>query len=359
MPDMPIARWFVIGLTLAWAAGGEARATPTTSFTVSGNVAQPGSYDAGALRALPSTTETASYLSGGSPVTDTFTGPTLWNVLQAAGGIVNNPANKNDLLRQYIVATGSDGYKAVITAGEIAPRFGNKLDLVAVSDSAGKLPNPDGFARTVAYGDVAGGRYVSNLADLRVGTAPSQSGIGGGTTSQFTIGGAVSSGLTYIMSTLTALTPHTETVTYLSGATSVTDTFTGALLWDVLNSAGILTNSSIKNDILRKVVAATGSDGYEVAFSLGELSPNFGNEPILVAYSDTAGQIAAGDGFARIIVPGDIAGGRYVSNLSSLTVFDATTVPEPSAFGLLLVGLAGMLVLQRSRRMKAAPGATR
>ncbi len=49
----------------------------------------------------------------------------------------------------------------------------------------------------------------------------------------------------------------------------MTDTYTGALLWDVLNAAGM--------------------DGYQADSALGEVSASFGNAPILVAYSNTAG----------------------------------------------------------------------
>jgi len=85
----------------------------------------------------------------------------------------------------------------------------------------------------------------------------------------------VNTDLTFNLSSLEALTPHTATVTYMAGSTSVTDTYTGALLWDVFTQAGIETDPNIKNDILRMVMTVTGSDGYQVAFSGGELSPTF------------------------------------------------------------------------------------
>jgi hypothetical protein len=59
---------------------------------------------------------------------------------------------------------------------------------------------------------------------------------------------------------------------------------------------------------------------------LGEIAPQFGNQNDIVAYADTASQLGGGgaDGALRIVVPGDAAGGRYVSNLTSLQVIDVT-----------------------------------
>lgn len=326
-----------------------ALAVPSTAVSVFGQVGTPTVLDRPALAALPQTSTTQTYTAGGTPVTDTFTGPTLNAVLAVAGGVVLTPGVRNDILHKYVIATGSDGYKAVIAAGELDPRFGNKPDLVAITDSLGRLPGSDGVARTVAAGDRAGGRYVSNLVSLEVGSAPLQPGTGGGTTTQFVVQGAVGTVMTFDLPALQALTPYTQTVTYGSGSGTVTDTYTGALLWDVLGRAGITTNPAIKNDILRKLVAVTGSDGYQVDFAAGELSPAFGNEPILVAYSDTAGQLSGSAGFARLVVPGDTAGGRYVSNLASVTVLDVTTVPEPGSLLVLGTGLGGLILLRRRK----------
>jgi len=67
----------------------------------------------------------------------------------------------------------------------------------------------------------------------------------------------------------------------------------------------------------------------------GEIAPSFGNQPVLVAYADTAGQLgpSGADGFARMVVPGDQAGGRYVSNLVSLQVEGLPpATPGPGGF---------------------------
>src|SRR5208337_2887831 len=51
----------------------------------------------------------------------------------------------------------------------------------------------------------------------------------------------------------------------------------------------------------------------------------------IVAYADTNGDLTSptGSGFARLVIPGDNAGGRFVSNLVDLEVVNA--VPEPTS----------------------------
>jgi hypothetical protein len=84
--------------------------------------------------------------------------------------VLTNPAIKNDLLNFIVLATGSDGYTAVFSMGEIDPAFGNQQDIVAYADTDGQLgPNgSDGAMRIVVPGDMAGGRYVSNITSIQV-----------------------------------------------------------------------------------------------------------------------------------------------------------------------------------------------
>jgi DMSO/TMAO reductase YedYZ molybdopterin-dependent catalytic subunit len=327
----------------------------STQFTVSGAVGTPGTYNLAALTALPATTETVTFTAGGTPTTDTYTGVGMSNLLSSAGGITTNPATKNDILRKYVVATGSDGYQVVVGAAEFTANFGNRGVMVAYSDTGGQLGSSGsaGFARLIVPGDVAGGRYVSNLVSLQVGSAPSVSGTGGGLSSQFTLSGDVSTPATYTLSKLQALTQQTETATYHGPSGAVTDTYTGVTLWNLITASGLVTDAAIKNDVLRKYALVTGTDGYEAIFPLGEIDPAFGNQPDLVAFSDTGGELGIGgpDGFARIVVPGDTAGGRYVSNIASIQVIDAT-VPEPATFGLLLIGSLAV-AMARARRTSA------
>ena len=93
-------------------------------------------------------------------------------------------------------------------------------------------------------------------------------------------------------------------------------------LADLLARAVVQVDPAIKNDILRRYVVVTGSDCYEVIVSLAELLSDFGGDAqIFVAFETGDGNmLPTNEGMARLIVPGDKKGGRYVSNIAKITV---------------------------------------
>lgn len=141
------------------------------------------------------------------------------------------------------------------------------------------------------------------------------------------LGGAVDRPAALTAADLAARTPITQTVNFSSGSGPQTHIYTGAGLWPLLGDAGIQFDGAIKNDVLSRYLLATGSDGYKVVFALGELSPDFGNKPSVVAYAETisgtSAPLGATDGPFRVTAPGDVKGGRYVSNLVRLDVMAA------------------------------------
>jgi DMSO/TMAO reductase YedYZ molybdopterin-dependent catalytic subunit len=151
--------------------------------------------------------------------------------------------------------------------------------------------------------------------------APAAHAQTGGVSAQFRVTGEVQHRLVFDLAKLEALPVTNENVWYFAGGSVVNSAFTGALLWDVLNTAGIVVDPNVKNDILRKVVIVIGSDGYQAVIAGGELVPQFGGEQIIVAYLQD-GQLLGADGFARLIVPGDKAGGRAVANIVRIEVRD-------------------------------------
>lgn len=112
-------------------------------------------------------------------------------------------------------------------------------------------------------------------------------------------------------------------VTFLSGDQTVKTSFTGVLLRDILDAVQVNFNTDVKNDKLGMFIVATGSDGYQAVIAWGEIDPDFGNQPVLVAYEEKGQPIADKAGPIRLVVPGDKHDGRYVSGLVSLEVRDA------------------------------------
>ena len=338
-----------LALFVAALSCGAAFAAPSSEFSVTGGVTTPAVYDLAKLQARPTITQTVGFLAGSTPQTHTYTGATLWGILDSAG-IASNPAVKNDVLNKYVLATGSDGYQAVFSLGELNPNFGNRPDLVAYAETLGGASAPlgaDGLASVTAPGDVRGGRYVANLVNLDVrGSGSTQAASGGGASQQFSVTGAVTNAMSFDLAALHALTAIMTTV----GA----HTYTGVSFWDLLSSTvGIDLNPAVRNDVLGKYVVATGSDGYKSLFSLGELSSLFGNQPDLIAYA-VDGVSLGGDGFARIVVPNDVRMGRWVSNLVSLEVFSAAPVPEPGTWALMLGGLIAVGAVAKRRGFSRA-----
>lgn len=318
-----------LALTLGALGQSAAAAQVSSSFSLDGylNAGSPSNIDLTALQAFaadhPEAVKSVSVTNknGG---TDAYTGLSLSSFIGSY--LKTDPSvPKNDILRDYVTVTGTDGYRSVFSLGEMASDFGARNDILAYQMNGANLSDT-GFARIVAPQDVKAGRWVSNIASVYVGHLDYSPGPGG-VSSQFVVNGAVARDASYDSISLSSVLPA-QTVTVQSGSASLNGkTFTGVSLWDLLNLSSIDTDPNVKNDILGKYVIATGSDGYQTVFALGELNPNFGNAGVLVGYDDGAGGLG-NKGFAELIVPGDIyKGGRYVSNLVSLTVVSAVPLP--------------------------------
>src|SRR5262249_43926787 len=133
---------------------------------------------------------------------------------------------------------------------------------------------------------------------------------------QFVVKGDVQHKLKLTTDDLAALPQETVTVKFLAGSTSQTHTYVGALLLDVLNMAGPEFDPNIKNDNLRHSLAVTGSYGYRVVVAWGECDPGFEAKQVLLAESEDGQSLATAG--PRLVVPGDIHGGRYVTNVVSV-----------------------------------------
>lgn len=113
---------------------------------------------------------------------------------------------------------------------------------------------------------------------------------------------------------LQKLPAHTETVTFNTSTGPQTHTFTGPLLLDVLTQAGPQFDPTIKNDKLRYYISVSATDNYRALVAYGEIDPNFENKQVLLATSQDNQSLATAG--PRLVVPGDLAGGRYVTNVN-------------------------------------------
>ncbi|MGI4792415.1 MAG: molybdopterin-dependent oxidoreductase [Janthinobacterium lividum] len=93
-------------------------------------------------------------------------------------------------------------------------------------------------------------------------------------------------------------------------------------LWTVLQTVQPRTNPQIKNHELQFTVLVQGHDGYTVAFSLPELSPDFGHENVWLVLDEDGKPLSSEDGLAELVVPDDIKAGRWVHSVTKITVVD-------------------------------------
>jgi hypothetical protein len=135
----------------------------------------------------------------------------------------------------------------------------------------------------------------------------------------FVVTGNVQHGLRLSVADLAAM-PNQQTVevSYRAGTGTEHHVFTGPLLLDVLTAAAPNFDPAIKNDKLRHYVSVTASDAYQALVAYGELDPSFENKQILLA--TTQDGVSLADQGPRLVVPGDIAGGRYVTGVVKVKI---------------------------------------
>jgi hypothetical protein len=135
----------------------------SAAVTLVGNVGRPGSYTLSDLESLPALSETVNGHA--------YTGVPFFDLI--------DPSDP-DILDQYVVTAGTDGYEVLLSLAELDPMLGastapNEVDLVPYVDASIPSDFPaDGVARTILPGDesFAHGRWVSNLDLIEVAAVP-------------------------------------------------------------------------------------------------------------------------------------------------------------------------------------------
>ena len=116
------------------------------------------------LQALPQTSVTV--LNGHTKTEETYTGPLVSDVLAKAGAPLSGAA-EHDVLRSYVVATGTDGYFVVFSGVELQSTLHKGQCIVALT-RAGQPLTENGAFQIVDTLDVKPARWVRNLSGLAV-----------------------------------------------------------------------------------------------------------------------------------------------------------------------------------------------
>ena len=96
--------------------------------------------------------------------------------------------------------------------------------------------------------------------------------------------------------------------------------YEGVALRALLEKAGAPFGDKLRGKALTTYVLAIAKDGYQVAFTLGELDPQFGNQTVLVADRRDGKPLPDKQGPFRLVCPNDHEGARSVRMLETLHV---------------------------------------
>lgn len=117
---------------------------------------------------------------------------------------------------------------------------------------------------------------------------------------------------------LRALPAETLTVAYLTSKGPERARFTGPRLWDILAAQGLV-DADRHGALLRTLVVVTAGDGYTLVLSAGDLAPELGDAPVLLAHA-REGEAIAPARAPRLVVPGDRRGARQVFDVARIEV---------------------------------------
>ena len=277
--------------------GSSDRHAPPT-VTVDGSVAMASTYTRAQLEALPHSTFTTAGDRWWAR-THTGTGVSLEDLVNAAGPTL--PVAKNALLRVTVTVSGLWDRRVTMALGELDSNFGDHPAYLALEEDGRPLPAPelvlpadrDG-ARTVPAAD----RITVAVQNLAPTTPPSAGAL--------TIEESAS---TRVLTApqLAALPAETLQVSFLAGTGIQQHTEFGPTLGAVLRAAHVRAG-------LNTWVAAVGSDGYVATVTPGEAW--VGGRPLLMSLREDGQTLSQ----PRLIVDGDVKGGRYVSDVVDLVI---------------------------------------
>src|SRR5262249_7110535 len=280
------------GVNAATAVAFPGRHAP--SVAVGGAVTTLATYSVVQLGALPQTSFTVTQREWWRTRTHNDTGVSVEDLVNAAAPTL--PSAKNAFLRVTVTVAGDFGRSMTLALGELDPSFGNHPAYLALTEDGHALSAPE----LVVPGDRFGLRSVDDVNRITVGVqspAPTTPPSAGALT---IIDGSDTRVLT--ADQLAALPSETLQVSFQAGTTPQTHTEVGPSLGTVLRAAHLRSG-------LNTWVAGVGSDAYVAVVPPAEQW--VGGRPLQISLNEDGTPLAE----PRLVVDGDVKGGRYVSDL--------------------------------------------
>ncbi len=101
-------------------------------------------------------------------------------------------------------------------------------------------------------------------------------------------------------------------------------------LLSLIEAAHPKLNRKVKNHELAFVALVRADDGYTIAFSLGELLPEFGKQQVYLALDRDGKPLNEEDAPVQLIVPADSKPARWIHGIARIVVVDGFNVAGPS-----------------------------
>ncbi|WP_449255747.1 hypothetical protein [Bosea sp. (in: a-proteobacteria)] len=103
-------------------------------------------------------------------------------------------------------------------------------------------------------------------------------------------------------------------VTFATSKGPSTARYDGVLVWDLLRANKLLDGLDPKAQLSKTLLVSAG-DGYRIAFSIGEIHPDFGNLPLMLVTAIDGKPL---EGSWRLVAPGDKRGARAVRDVATI-----------------------------------------
>ena len=147
-------------------------AKPTTGadhLSVGGNVPKPFTLSLDDLRKVPH--KTIQVMDTHANKQETFEGVLLADLLKQAGAPQGEQI-RGALMTTYVIAEGSDGYRALFSLAEIDSAFEDSDVIVADRMDGAPIAGDEGPLRLVVPNDKRPARWVRMLESITVGDVP-------------------------------------------------------------------------------------------------------------------------------------------------------------------------------------------